>query len=63
MAHQVQEQLSNAVTALKDRNPSLAQLVLSTDEKEGSTSSKNRDRCRGIETLAGAYQRSPPTCG
>src|SRR6185295_19668250 len=50
MAHQVQEQLSNAVTALKDRNPALAQLVL--DREREVNQFENRIDAAGIETLA-----------
>src|ERR1051325_3396286 len=50
MAHQVQEQLSNAVTALKDRNPSLAQLVL--DREKEVNQFENRIDAAGIEALA-----------
>ncbi|HEY0782488.1 MAG TPA: phosphate signaling complex protein PhoU [Thermoanaerobaculia bacterium] len=50
MAHQVQEQLSNAVTALKDRNQPLAQLVL--DREREVNQFENRIDAAGIEALA-----------
>jgi phosphate transport system protein len=49
MAYQVEEQLVTAVTALKDRNPALARLVL--DREKEINNFENRIEATGIELL------------
>ena len=49
MAYQVEEQLATAITALKDRNPALARLVL--DREKEINGFENRIEAGGIELL------------